>query len=317
MTTVWLLPVVTLVVAASSGGVLAEALQKYSSMHAFISSTTAVFLVVIGLSLAWMILTTYLLRLIIYGLPSGATVLSVFLPLGPTGQAGFAVLLIGQSFKSLLPFRNGSVNSDFLRSNTSGDAIYNLCVCISFLLWCIASMWIIYALLAVQEVVRGGRFPFKLPWWGLVFPHVCYVFIPIARFVIDLFIGRLCQSYHQPLNYFRFGFLPHFWCDLCNRHAYPLGLYHCKKHSGSLWSNNLWSPGRLGWSSPGKWFRSIRPESISQGLLVVSWTIQRVAQNLKFYMLTNVQCHETDNEEHSMVDDIVTGWLPVAVYSTE
>jgi tellurite resistance protein TehA-like permease len=188
MTTVWLLPVVTLVVAASSGGVLAEALQKYSSIHALITNTTAVFLVVIGLSLALMMLTTYLLRLIIYGLPSGPTVLSVFLPLGPTGQAGFAVLLIGQNFKSLLPFQDGS---DFLRSNTSGDIIYNFCVCISFLLWCVASMWIVYALLAVQHVVRGGRFPFKLPWWGLVFPNVRTYFFSMTCFVTELFIGRL------------------------------------------------------------------------------------------------------------------------------
>lgn len=172
MTSVWLLPVVTLIVASSSGGVLAEALQKYSSKHALISSTFAVFLVVIGLSLALMMLTTYLSRLLIGGIPSGAMVLSVFLPLGPTGQAGFSILLIGQNFKSLLPFQSGSRNSTFLQSSTSGDVIYTLCVCISFLLWCIASMWIVYALLAVQHVVRRGRFPFKVQWWGLVFPNV-------------------------------------------------------------------------------------------------------------------------------------------------
>jgi tellurite resistance protein TehA-like permease len=196
MTPVWLLPVVTLVVASSSGGVLAEALQKYSPMHALISSTTAVFLVVIGLSLALMMLTLYLSRLIIFGLPSGATVLSAFLPLGPTGQAGFSVLLIGQNFKSLLPFQSGSGSPDFLGASTSGAIIYNLCVCISFLLWCLASMWIIYALLAVQHVVRGGRFPFKLPWWGLVFPNVRYISSSIACFVNELFTGRLCESYH-------------------------------------------------------------------------------------------------------------------------
>jgi tellurite resistance protein TehA-like permease len=178
MTPAWLLPVVTLVVVSSSGGVLAKAMQKYSPMHALISSTTAVFLVVIGLSLAFMMLTIYLLRLIICGLPSGATVLSVFLPLGPTGQAGISVLLIGQNFKSLFPLRSaGTKSSAFLQSSTSGDMIYNVCVCISFLLWCLASMWIIHALLAVQHAVRDGRFPFKLPWWGLVFPNVCYEFL--------------------------------------------------------------------------------------------------------------------------------------------
>ncbi|KAF8234074.1 C4-dicarboxylate transporter/malic acid transport protein [Tricholoma matsutake] len=179
MTTVWLLPVVTVIVASSSGGVLAGALQKYSPIHALISSTIAVFLVIVGLSLALMMLTTYLLRLIIYGPPSGATVLSTFLPLGPTGQAGFSVLLIGQNFKSLLPFQSDSGSSDFLQSSTSGVIVYNICVCISFLLWCIASMWIVYAFLAVQDVVRRGRFPFKLPWWGLVFPNGVYANLTI------------------------------------------------------------------------------------------------------------------------------------------
>jgi tellurite resistance protein TehA-like permease len=175
MTTMWLLPVVTLVVASSSGGVVAGALEKYSPIHALISSTTAVFLVTIGLSLALMILTVYVARLMIHGLPSGAMVLSAFLPLGPMGQAGFSVLLIGQNFKSLFPFQSDSGNSDFLRSSTSGDIVCNICICISFLLWCIASMWILYALLAVQDIVRRGRFPFKLPWWGLVFPNVRFL----------------------------------------------------------------------------------------------------------------------------------------------
>jgi tellurite resistance protein TehA-like permease len=192
MTTVWLLPVVTLVVASSSGGVLAAALEKYSPIHALISSTIAVFLVAIGLSLALMMLTVYILRLIIHGPPPGAMVLSAFLPLGPTGQAGFSVLLIGQNFKSLFPFQNDGGNSDFLRSSTSGDTIYNLCICISFLLWCIASMWIIYALLAVQHVVRGGRFPFKLHWWGLVFPNVRFVLFLLFSLIQRSFTGRLC-----------------------------------------------------------------------------------------------------------------------------
>lgn len=170
MTSVWLLPVVTLTVAASSGGVLARALQKYSPLHALVSATVAVFLVIIGLTLALMILTIYLLRLIVYGLPPGATILSVFLPLGPTAQSGFAVLLIGQNFKSLLPLDHGT--SDVLRSSFTGDAINVTCICTAFLLWSLASMWIIYALLAVHEVTRQTRFPFKLPFWGLVFPNV-------------------------------------------------------------------------------------------------------------------------------------------------
>ncbi|KAF9461280.1 voltage-dependent anion channel [Collybia nuda] len=178
MTSVWLLPVVTLTVAASSGGVLARALQKYSPLHALVSTTVAVFLVAVGLTLALMILTIYLLRLIVHGLPPGATILSVFLPLGPTAQSGYAVLLIGQNFKSLLPLEHG--NSDILRSSSAGDTINVICVCTAFFLWSLASMWIIYALLAVYEVTRQTKIPFKLPFWGLVFPNGVYANLTIA-----------------------------------------------------------------------------------------------------------------------------------------
>lgn len=171
MTSVWLLPVVTLTVAASSGGVLARALQKYSPLHALISVTVAVFLVIVGLTLALMIITVYLLRLIVYGLPPGPTILSVFLPLGPTAQSGYAVLLIGQNFKSLLPLDHG--NSDFLQSNSTGETINVVCVCIAFLLWSLALMAIIFAFIGIQDGIRQTRIPFKLPFWGLVFPNVC------------------------------------------------------------------------------------------------------------------------------------------------
>lgn len=86
MTALWLLPVVTLIVASSSGGILAQALEKYSRSHALVTATFSVFLVTIGLTLALMMLNIYLLRLVLHGLPPGATIISVFLPLGPTGQ---------------------------------------------------------------------------------------------------------------------------------------------------------------------------------------------------------------------------------------
>jgi tellurite resistance protein TehA-like permease len=170
MTAVWLLPVVTLIVASSSGGVLALPLQKYSPPHALVTVTVSVFMVTIGLSLALMMLTVYLLRLVVYGLPPGATIISVFLPLGPTGQAGYSILLAGQSFKSLLPLRYG--NSDVLTFSSTGDTINIICISLAFVLWSLASMWMIFALLGVQDVLRQTRFPFQVPFWGLIFPNV-------------------------------------------------------------------------------------------------------------------------------------------------
>lgn len=169
MTAVWLLPVVTLIVAASSGGVLALALQNHSHSRALLTATTSFVLVTIGVSLALMMLTVYLLRLIVFGLPPGATIISAFLPLGPMGQSGYAILLIGQYFQTTLPLDHG--NSEFLRSSASGDIIHGLCVCVSLALWSLATMWIIFALLGVQSVVRRASIPFKVPFWGLIFPN--------------------------------------------------------------------------------------------------------------------------------------------------
>jgi len=169
MTPIWLLPVVTLIVASSSGGVLVRPLQEFSVAHALVTLTFSIFMVTIGLSLALMMLTMYLLRLIVHGLPPGATILSAFIPLGPTGQAGYSFLLIGQSFRSLLPMH--LKNSELLTSNSAGEIIDVICICSAFMLWSLAVMWVLFALIAIQEVLRETSFPLRMPHWGMVFPN--------------------------------------------------------------------------------------------------------------------------------------------------
>ncbi|RXW21300.1 hypothetical protein EST38_g4558 [Candolleomyces aberdarensis] len=174
----WLLPVVTLIVASSSGGVLAPAIQKYSTYHCLITTVASVFLVAVGLTLALMVLTIYLARLIIHNIPPGHGVLSVFLPLGPTGQAGFAILLQGLSFKTILPYSH-SGSSEFLGSSTVGDFLYLACISIAFILWSLATMWMMYALLACHSTVFRAPVQFKIAFWGLVFPNGVYANLTI------------------------------------------------------------------------------------------------------------------------------------------
>ena len=175
MTAMWLLPVVTLIVASSSGGILGRAIQVYSQLHALQTLAVSVFMVAVGLSLALMILTVYLMRLIVHDLPSGISTLSVFLPLGPTGQSGYAILLIGQNLNQLLPFLSQS--SNFLNSTSTGAVVEVICTCVSFLLWSLATMWILYALLGVYSGLRQSKIAFRLSFWGLVFPNVTTFFI--------------------------------------------------------------------------------------------------------------------------------------------
>ena len=156
-------------------------------------------MVTIGLSLSLMLLTVYILRLIIYGYPKGATIMSTFVPLGPPGQAGYAILLLGKNIKSVLPMTYDQ--SEVLNSNRTGDTIQVLCLCISFILWSFATMWLCFAFLGIQEVVRESRFPFKLPFWGIIFPNGllnCYSCIFIPFFDNLTFVTRCLRQSHYP-----------------------------------------------------------------------------------------------------------------------
>jgi len=185
MTTVWLLPVVTLIVASSAGGELAQALHPYSVVSALTTLAFAISLVSVGLMHAFMILTIYLHRLVLHDFPPGVSIVSSFIPLGPMGQAGFSVLIIGQTMKELLPVSGN--RSPFLGSAQPGEIIFALCVCISFLLWALATMWLGYALLGIQHVLRRTQVPFKLSFWGMIFPNGVYANLTVALYqVLDV-----------------------------------------------------------------------------------------------------------------------------------
>ena len=170
MTARWLLPVMTVMVASTSGGVVGSAIQVYSQLHSFQTLLVSVFMVSVGFTLTLMILTIYLLRLFLHGLPPDAKVLSAFIPIGPTSQSSFSLLLIGQNFNKMLPYPSQS--SDFFNSSSTGIIIEVLCTCGSFMLWSLATMWILYALLAVYSGVRRSVIGFKASFWGIVFPNV-------------------------------------------------------------------------------------------------------------------------------------------------
>jgi tellurite resistance protein TehA-like permease len=170
MTSVWLLPVVTLIVASSVGGELAKALHAHSVTCALTTIAFTIFILSIGLGLALMILTIYFARLVVHGFPQGLSIISSFMPLGPCGQAGFSVLIIGQFMKETLPVPGS--RSPFLGSAQAGEVVFILCVCISFILWTFATMWLVYALLGIQHILRKTRISFELAFWGMIFPNV-------------------------------------------------------------------------------------------------------------------------------------------------
>ncbi|KAI9669487.1 MAG: Plasma membrane sulfite pump involved in sulfite metabolism [Trizodia sp. TS-e1964] len=88
MTAAWLLPVVPTIVAAASGGIVAEVLKSDDQVLWTVLSSYVLWGT--GVPLAMAILVIYFHRLTIHKLPPREVIVSVFLPLGPLGQGGFA-----------------------------------------------------------------------------------------------------------------------------------------------------------------------------------------------------------------------------------
>ena len=192
MTTLWLLPVVTLVVASSGGGELVQALTAHTTTGALTTLASAMCTLSVGLGLASAILVVYLCRLVLYGFPAGsAGVLSACVPLGPMGQAGVAALLLGEGARTLIPVAGS--RSPFLSSTHVGEFVYAVCVCAALALWALSTMWMGYAVLGVQyNLRRMGTPPFQLAYWGLIFPNV-YVFPYRCRRLLSHHTKRACM----------------------------------------------------------------------------------------------------------------------------
>ncbi|KAI0645542.1 voltage-dependent anion channel [Trametes meyenii] len=168
MTAVWLLPVVTLIVASSSGGLLSHALMPHSTTLALLTSGFSFTMVIIGLSFALMMITVYLLRLITHGPPDPALILSAFITLGPLGQGGFSLLVNGQDLSELLPLHLGD---EFPTIALAGQMIFAGCFLGAFVLFSLGVAWILLAVISIGHVRASSQIPFSMAYWGLIFPN--------------------------------------------------------------------------------------------------------------------------------------------------
>jgi len=193
MTAVWLLPVVTLVVASSTGGLVAKALISRSVTFALLTTAFSFVMVIIGLSLALMIITVYLLRLITYGTPDVTLILSSFIVLGPLGQGGYSLLVNGENLAELLPLHLGS---GFPFIDQAGQMIFATCFAGAFILWSMGIAWITLGVLSIFSVVRKGKVPFSMAYWGMVFPHGTFAILSVqmAR-VLDSTFYRIFGAF--------------------------------------------------------------------------------------------------------------------------
>ena len=157
MTAAWLLPVVAPIVASACGGVVASVLPV--PHHAVLTILTSYVLWGAGLPLAMLVLAMYFHRLAIHKLPPQEVIVSVFLPLGPLGQGGYAVMQLGIQAAARFP-ATGTLHA------ASGEMLYVLGWAVAMVLWGFGLVWLFFAVASISR----SRFPFNMGWWGFTFP---------------------------------------------------------------------------------------------------------------------------------------------------
>jgi tellurite resistance protein TehA-like permease len=157
MTAAWLLPIVSCVVAAASGGVVAEVLPD--AKHALVTVVASYVLWGMGIPLALVVMTIYFHRLAIHKLPPSEVIVSVFLPLGPMGQGAYGIMQLGTVAMKV-----------FAETKTlhpmAGEIMYVLGWMVAIVLWGFGLVWLFFAVASITK----SKFPFNMGWWGFTFP---------------------------------------------------------------------------------------------------------------------------------------------------
>ncbi|EFX03431.1 flavodoxin and radical sam domain containing protein [Grosmannia clavigera kw1407] len=174
MTAALLLPVVPVIVAAASGGIVAEVLPNDN--HAVITLVVSYIIWGLGQAFSFLIMSIYFLRLQVHDLPPREAIVSVFLPIGPLGQGGFAIQQLGKVAIGLLPVTGafngvsiptGSSSAMAASAMNGGVVLYMVGILCAFVMWGAALGWLAFAIFAISTT---RSFPFNMGWWGFTFP---------------------------------------------------------------------------------------------------------------------------------------------------
>lgn len=195
-----LLPIVPAVVAAATGGIVAEALPDHG--HALTTLVVSYVFWGIGECMSACVLALYFHRLTVHSLPPKEVIVSVFLPVGPLGQGGFGIQQLGKVAVKLLPqtqvFKAAGV--DVARG---AEALYILGVFTGMIMWGFALVWVCFALISLATI---RHFPFNMGWWGFTFPlgvwATCGSMLAVN---LDSTFFKVASTRLLPCLYFCFG----------------------------------------------------------------------------------------------------------------
>ncbi|GFZ51187.1 Sulfite efflux pump SSU1 [Saitozyma sp. JCM 24511] len=185
MAAAWLLPIVSSVVAAASGGVVSSALAPFDPVLA--RSTIMVSYVIwgTGVPLAMFVINLWIYRTVIWGVPPTGALPSAFLPLGPCGQGSFGIMLLGKVVRelaysygvgfSIAPPSDPSTAAAAISMQNVADAVYAGGLIAGLILWGLGFCWYILAFAMIldhlptcRDFFHHSRFSIGL--WAITFP---------------------------------------------------------------------------------------------------------------------------------------------------
>jgi len=178
MSAIWLLPLVTPVVTASSGGIVADILPP---SHARLTLIVSYIIWGMGFGTAYLVMSIYDARQAIHKIPPAAIIVSVFLPLGPCGQGAFGLLKMssvlyklarqdGQVMGSINAISPSDIFSTKAEAQIMASAIYAVSIPIALVLWGLGLFWLILAVSTLIDLAKVSKLQFNLGWWGFTFP---------------------------------------------------------------------------------------------------------------------------------------------------
>jgi len=155
----WLMPVVPPMLSAASGALLIPHTVPGAARQTLLYGCWAMF----GLSLiaALIIISMIWSRLVLFGTSGTARVPTLWIVLGPLGQAITAAGLLGHAAAS-------AVDPDIAGAMNTFSILFGVPV------WGFAVLWIALATSLTIRTMRRGM-PFALTWWSLTFPVGTFV----------------------------------------------------------------------------------------------------------------------------------------------
>jgi C4-dicarboxylate transporter/malic acid transport protein len=170
MTALYLIPIVAVVIAATSGGLVAGAIPNHN--HQLWTLIICYILWGTGSPLSWIILTLYFLRMTIHKPLKREVIVSLLLPIGPLGLSGFSIITLGKLARRLFPITHSLPNVAL-----AGDIFYVIGFFVGIILWGFAIVWFI---VAIVMIATSGGFPFNMGWWGFIFPVGVFTLLTIS-----------------------------------------------------------------------------------------------------------------------------------------